>query len=78
MSVATEPVQAFASEQAQRIVKNALPQKRAMRELCALMNSKHPGMSSSDMAKVLASMGFNFFTATTTSQEWRKEHGMRP
>lgn len=73
-----EPITAFAPKQTQKLVKNALPQKRAIRELCMLMNQKHPGMSSSDMARTLATMGFNFFTANSTAQEWRKEHGMKP
>ena len=68
----------FAPVHTQKAVKNALPVKQAIRELCTLMNIKHPGMRAGQMAETLARMGFNYFTASTTAQEWRKEHGMKP
>lgn len=68
----------YAPPVTQKVVKNALPVKQAIRELCTLMHLKHPGMRAGQMAEVLAKMGFNYFTASTTAQEWRKEHGMKP
>lgn len=73
----TKDFLAFASSAQQKIVKDALPAKRTMRVLCDHLNNKHPGMSGADMARVLATMGFNYFTACTVTQEWRRARNMK-
>lgn len=68
----------YASAATQKVVKRALPIRWAIRELCALMHNKHPGMHASQMAETLAKMGFNYYTADATARAWRKEQGMKP
>jgi predicted ATPase len=73
----TDTFDGYATSSAQSLVKHAMAAKSTMRMLCDQMHHKHPGMSGADMARVLATMGFNFFTASTVAQEWRKARNMK-
>lgn len=70
-------VDIYASVRTHRAVRAAFPQKHVMRLLCGEMNKRRPGISAAKMAETLALMGFNFFTAQTTAQEWRRVHNMK-